>query len=156
MKKIYLDHIAGTPLHPAVLEAMLPYLKDNYGNPQSLHSLGQEASQAIEEAREKVAQLIHAGSSEILFTSSGSEANNFALKGLAYAQQNRGKHIIISSIEHQSVLHSSRYLEKSGFRITHISVDKYGLVNPVDVEKAITEETVLVSIMLANGEVGTI
>ena len=156
MKKIYLDHIAGTPLHPAVLEAMLPYLKGSYGNPQSLHSLGQEALQAIEEAREKVAQLIHAESSEIFFTSSGSEANNFALKGLAFAQQKRGRHIIASSIEHQSVLHSTKYLEKFGFRITQIPVDKHGLIDPADVEKAITEETILVSIMLANGEVGTI
>lgn len=155
MKKIYLDHIAGTPLHPAVLEAMLPYLKDNFGNPQSLHSLGQEASQSIEEAREKVAQLINAGSSEIFFTSSGSEANNFALKGLAFAQQDRGRHIIVSAIEHQSVLHSAKYLEKFGFRVSQIPVDKYGLLDPGDVENAITDETILVSIMLANGEVGT-
>lgn len=156
MKKIYLDHIACTPLHAEVLKAMLPYLKDSYGNPQSLHSLGQEASQAIEEAREKVAQLVQAGASEIIFTSSGSEANNFALKGLAFAQQNRGKHIVISSIEHQSILHSAKYLEKAGFRVTQIPVDKHGLVDPADVEKAITKETILVSIMLANGEVGTI
>jgi cysteine desulfurase len=155
MKKIYLDHIAGTPLHPAVLEAMLPYLKDNFGNPQSLHSLGQEASQSIEEARENVAQLINAGSSEIFFTSSGSEANNFAIKGLAFAQQDRGRHIIVSAIEHQSVLHSAKYLEKFGFRVSQIPVDKYGLLDPGDVENAITDETILVSIMLANGEVGT-
>jgi cysteine desulfurase len=156
MKKIYLDHIAGTPLDPSVLEAMLPYLKGRYGNPQSLHSLGQEASQAVEEAREKVARLINADSSEILFTSSGSEANNFALKGLGFAQQKRGQHIIVSAIEHQSVLHSAKYLEKFGFRISQIPVDEFGLVNPDDVRKAITEETILVSIMLANGEVGTI
>ncbi len=155
MKKIYFDHIAGTPLHPAVLEAMLPYLKDNFGNPQSLHSLGQEASQSVEEAREKVAQLINAGSSEIFFTSSGSEANNFALKGLAFAQQDRGRHIIVSAIEHQSVLHSAKYLEKFGFRVSQIPVDKYGLLDAGDVENAITDETILVSIMLANGEVGT-
>jgi cysteine desulfurase len=156
MKKIYLDHIASTPLHPAVLEAMLPYLNDNFGNPQSLHSIGQEASQAVEEAREQVARLINAGSSEIFFTSSGSEANNFALKGLAFAQQDRGKHLIVSSIEHQSVLHSAKYLEKFGFRVTQIPVDKFGLVDPGEVEKAITDETILVSIMMANGEVGTL
>lgn len=156
MRKIYLDHIAGTPLHSSVREAMLPYLKESYGNPQSLHSLGQEASQAIEGAREKVARLIRAGSSELLFTSSGSEANNFALKGLAFAHQNRGKHVIVSSIEHQSVLHSVKYLEKFGFRITQTPVDKHGLVDPGDVEKSVTKETILVSIMLANGEVGTI
>ncbi len=156
MKRIYLDHIAGTPLHPTVLNAMLPYLKEKFGNPQSLHSLGQEALQAIEESREKVAHLINAKPSEIIFTSSGSEANNFALKGLALAHQGRGKHIILSLIEHQSVLHSAKNLEKFGFHFTHIPVDKYGRVDPKDVDKAITGETILVAIMFANGEVGTI
>jgi len=156
MKRIYLDHIAGTPLHPDVVDAMLPYLKEKFGNPQSLHSIGQEALEAIEESRDKVARLINAESADILFVSSGSEANNFALKGLAFAHQSRGKHIILSSIEHQSILHSAKYLEKFGFRFSHIPVDEYGLVDPEDVRKAITDETILVSIMLANGEVGTI
>jgi len=156
MKRIYLDHIAGTPLHPDVVDAMLPYLKEKFGNPQSLHSVGQEALQAIEDSRDKVARLINAEPAEILFVSSGSEANNFALKGLAFAHQSRGKHIILSSIEHQSILHSAKNLEKFGFRFTHIPVDKYGLVDPEDVRKAITDVTILVSVMLANGEVGTI
>jgi cysteine desulfurase len=156
MKRIYLDHIAGTPLHPAVVNAMLPYLKEKYGNPQSLHAVGQEALQAIEESREKIAHLINAKPSEIIFTSSGSEANNFALKGLALAHQGRGKHIILSSIEHQSILHSAKNLEKFGFSFSYVPVDRSGRVDPADVDKTITDETILVSVMFANGEVGTI
>ncbi len=156
MKRVYLDHIASTPLHPEVLEAMLPYLKGNFGNPQSLHSVGQEALGAVEEAREKVAQLIHAQASEVYFTSSGSESNNFALKGLALAQRNKGVHVVLSAVEHQSILHSAKSLEKLGFSSSLVPVDKFGMVNPEDVKKAITPETVLVSVMLANSEVGTI
>ncbi len=156
MRKVYLDHIATTPLHPQVLDAMLPYLKENFGNPQSLHSTGQEASNAVEEAREKVAQLLHAQPAEIFFTSSGSESNNFALKGFAHAQQSRGTHIIHSAVEHQSVLHSAKSLEKQGFNVSVVPVDKWGVVEPDDVRKALKEDTILVSIMLANGEVGTI
>ncbi len=156
MKRVYLDHIASTPLHPEVLEAMLPYLKGNFGNPQSLHSIGQEALGAVEEAREKVAQLIHAQASEVYFTSSGSESNNFALKGLALAQRDKGAHIVLSAVEHQSVLHSAKSLEKLGFSSSLVPVDKFGMVNPEDVKKAITPETVLVSVMLANSEVGTV
>jgi cysteine desulfurase len=156
MRRVYLDRIAATPLHPQVLEAMLPYLKENFGNPQSLHSVGQQASKAVEEAREKVAQLVNSEPPEILFTSSGSESNNFALKGLALAQQKRGTHIILSAIEHQSVLHSAKSLEKLGFKVSSVPVDKWGLVNPEDVKQAFSEETILVSVMLANSEVGTI
>jgi cysteine desulfurase len=156
MRRVYLDRIAATPLHPQVLEAMLAYLKENFGNPQSLHSVGQQASQAVEEAREKVAQLVNSDPSEVLFTSSGSESNNFALKGLALAQQKRGTHIILSAIEHQSVLHSAKSLEKLGFKVSSVPVDKWGLVNPEDVKQAFSEETILVSVMLANSEVGTI
>jgi cysteine desulfurase len=156
MKRIYLDHIASTPLHPEVTEAMLPFLKEKYGNPQSLHSIGQQALEAIEEAREKVAQLINAESSEIFFTSSGSEANNFALKGLALAHQKKGKHLVLSSIEHQSILNAAKFLEKLGFAVSLIPVDKFGMIDPEDVRKALTQETILVSVMLANGEVGTI
>lgn len=156
MRRIYLDHIATTPLHPQVLEAMLPFLKEKFGNPQSLHSVGQEALTAVEEAREKVAHLINAKPSDIFFTSSGSESNNFALKGLALARKDRGSHLIISAVEHQSVLHSAKSLEKLGFSITSVPVDKWGLVNPDDIKKAITKETILVSVMLANSEVGTI
>lgn len=156
MRRVYLDHIAGTPLHPDVVEAMLPYLKEKFGNPQSLHSVGQEAMEALEEAREKVARLINAESSEIFFTSSGSEANNFALKGMALAYQKQGKHIVLSSIEHQSILNAAKFLEKLGFTFSHIPVDKFGMVDPADVQKAFTKDTILVSIMSANGEVGTI
>ncbi|NOR12921.1 MAG: aminotransferase class V-fold PLP-dependent enzyme, partial [Candidatus Aminicenantes bacterium] len=137
-------------------EAMLPYLKEFYGNPQSLHSFGQETASAIEEAREKVAQLIEADTEEIFFTSSGTESNNFAIKGMALAQMTKGKHIVVSAVEHQSVLHPVKNLEKFGFSVTEVPVDSFGLVNPEDVRKAITSETVLVSVMLANGEVGTI
>ena len=156
MKRIYLDHIAGTPIHSDVVEAMLPYLRENFGNPQSLHEFGQEAKNAIDESREKVAVLINAKPEEIYFTSSGTESNNFALKGLALANQKKGNHIIISSIEHQSVLYSAKSLEKLGFRITQLPVDKFGLINPDDVSNAITKETILVSIISANSEVGTI
>jgi cysteine desulfurase len=156
MRRVYLDRIAATPLHPQVLEAMLPYLKENFGNPQSLHSVGQEVLKAVEEAREKVAQLINCEPSEILFTSSGSESNNFALKGLALANQKRGTHIILSAVEHQSVLHSAKSLEKLGFKVSSVPVDKWGLVNPEDVQGAFSDETILVSVMFANNEVGTI
>ncbi len=156
MRKVYLDHIATTPLHPQVLNAMLPYLKENFGNPQSLHSTGQEASIAVEEAREKVAQLIHAQPAEIFFTSSGSESNNFALKGFARAQQSRGTHIIHSAVEHQSVLQSAKSLEKQGFNVSLVPINKWGMVEPDEVRKAFREDTILVSVMLANGEVGTI
>lgn len=156
MRRVYLDHIAAAPLHPLVLEAMLPYLKDNFGNPQSLHSAGQEASAAIEEARERVAQLIQAKSEEIFFTSSGSESNNFALKGLALAQRDRGTHIVVSTVEHQSILHSAKNLKKFGFTYSLVPVDKWGMVDLEEVRKAMTEETMLVSIMLANSEIGTI
>ena len=156
MRRVYFDHIASTPVHPQVMEAMLPYLKEFYGNPQSLHSFGQETASAIEEAREKVAQLIEADTEEVFFTSSGTESNNFAIKGMTLAQRTKGKHIVVSAVEHQSVLHPVKSLEKSGFSVTEVPVDSFGLVDPEHVRKAITPETVLVSVMLANGEVGTI
>ncbi len=156
MRKVYFDHIAATPLLPEVLESMLPFLKDNYGNPQSLHTSGQVALQAIESAREHVAALINADPSEIFFTSSGSESNNFAIKGFAMAQKIRGNHIAVSAVEHQSVLHSAKYLEHVGIKSTEIPVDKFGLVNPDDLDTILTPETILISVMLANGEVGTI
>jgi len=156
MKKVYLDYGAATPTHPQVMEAMLPYLGEFFGNPQSIHDWGQEAREAIEEARGKVASLIGAQPEEIIFTSSGTEANNLALKGVAWAQERRGKHIVTSQIEHHSVLHSLKSLERQGFTYTSLPVDRYGLVDPALVEEAITEETILVSIMHANNEVGTI
>jgi cysteine desulfurase len=156
MRKIYLDNAATTPILPEVLEAMLPYLREVYGNPQSLHHWGDEAREAIEEARGSVAALIGAQPEEIIFTSSGTEANNFAVKGLAMAQQSKGKHVVVSAIEHFSVLHSARTLEKWGFEVTEIPVDKHGLVDPDEVARSLRKDTILVSVMHANGEVGTI
>ncbi len=156
MRKVYLDNAATTPLLPQVLEAMLPYLKGAYGNPQCLHYLGDEPRDALEEARVKVAALIGASPKEIIFTSSGTEANNLAVKGLALAQQAKGKHIVISAIEHFSVLHSARTLEKWGFEVSLVPVDSHGRVDPAEVKRRIRPDTILVSIMHANGEVGTI
>lgn len=156
-RKVYLDYAAAAPVLPEVMAAMLPYLKDVYGNPQSIHTWGDAAREAIEHAREQVAALLNAGNpEEIIFTSSGSEANNLAIKGLAQAQASKGKHIIVSAIEHFSVLNAVRTLEKAGFQPTQLPVDKYGLVDPDEVARNIRKDTVLVSIMHANGEVGTI
>jgi len=156
MKRIYFDAIAGTPVYPEVWKEMEPFIKNEFGNPQSLHSFGESARNAIEKARERIAKLIGAKKEKIYFTSSGSEANNFAIKGLAFAYQNKGKHIILSSIEHQSILNSAKFLEKFGFKFSYIPVDKYGLVNPEDLKKLINKDTILVSIMWANSEVGTV
>ena len=141
---------------PEVLETMLPYFRDTYGNPQSLHDWGDEARETNEEARGKVAALIGAQPEEIIFTGSGTEANNFAIKGLAQAQQSKGKHLVISAIEHFSVLHSVKMLEKMGFEATLVPVDGHGLVDSEEVAKSMKEDTILVSVMHANGEVGTI
>ncbi len=156
MKRVYLDNAASTPLLPEVFEAMLPYLKEAYGNPQSMHDWGDVAREAVEEARSKVAALIGAQPEEMIFTASGSEANNFAVKGLALARQDKGKHVVISSIEHYSVLHSAKTLEKWGFEVTLVPVDKHGLLDPDAVARSIRDDTILVSVMHANGEVGTI
>lgn len=156
MRKVYLDHNSTTPTHPEVVKAMLPYYGKIYGNPSSIHQFGQEARKAIDEAREKVADFIGAIQEEIIFTSGGTEADNFAIKGIAYANEKKGKHIITSSIEHHAVLNPCKYLEKQGFQVTYLPVDKYGLVDPDEVEKAITKETILITIMHANNEIGTI
>ena len=156
MKRVYLDHIAATPLDPGAAEAMRPFLDGRFGNPQSLHGDGQEALEAVEAARGRVAALVGAADSEIIFTASGSEANNFAIKGLALARRDKGCHLVLSAVEHQSVLHSAKSLEKVGFSSTLVPVDKDGLVDPEEVRRAIRKETVLVSVMLANSEVGTI
>jgi len=156
MKRTYLDHIAATPLRPDVFEAMRPFLTDIFGNPQSLHAAGQDALIAVDAAREEVAALVGATASEIYFTATGSEANNFAVKGMATGQQARGRHIVVSAIEHTSVLNSVKALERSGFTSTVVPVDRTGLVDPAEVEKALTKETALVSVMTANSEVGTI
>lgn len=156
MDRIYLDNAATTPVDKKVLEAMLLYYSDVFGNPSSLYSYGQEAKKAIEEAREKVAKALGADSDEIYFTSGGSESDNWALKGVAYALKDKGNHIITTEIEHHAVLNTCRYLEKEGFKVTYLPVDEYGLVKPEDLKKAITDKTILVSIMFANNEIGTI
>ena len=151
-----MDYAATTPVHPEVVQAMLPYLTERYGNPSSIHSFGQEARAAVEEAREKVASLIGARPDEIVFTGGGTEADNFALKGVAYALRGKGDHIVTSSVEHHAVLEVCKFLEKEGFKVTYLPVDRYGMVDPEDVRRAITERTVLVSVMHANNEVGTV
>ena len=156
MRKVYLDHAATTPLLPEVREAMMPYLGEAFGNPSSLHDWGNGPQEAVEVARAQVARLIGANTEEVIFTGSGTESNNFAIKGLALAQQNKGKHVVVSAIEHFSVLHSARTLEKWGFELSLVPVDKYGVVDPEDVRKSLKKDTVLVSIMHANSEVGTI
>ena len=155
-RKVYMDYVATTPVLPEVLEAMLPYFRQAFGNPQSLHLWGDEAREAVERARQQVAMLINGAAEEIIFTSSGTEANNLAIKGLAQGQVGKGKHIMVSAIEHFSVLHAVRTLEKAGFEVTVVPVDKYGLVDPDDVVRSLRKDTVLVSVMHANGEVGTI
>jgi cysteine desulfurase len=156
MKRIYLDYAATTPVHPEVIKAMLPYFSDAFGNPSSLYSYGLEARQAIEAARNKVAESIGAKNEEIVFTGGGSEADNSAIKGVADANGRMGNHIITSVIEHHAVLVTFKFLEKRGFKVTYLPVDKYGLVDPESVSKAITDKTILISIMHANNEIGTI
>ncbi len=157
MKKIYLDHAATTPVDARVLKAMLPFFSEKFGNPSSFHSLGLEAKNALDAARSKIARLLNCVPEEIIFTGSGTESCNLAVKGVALAQKRKGKHIITSKIEHHAVLNSCEWLEKKmGFSITYLGVDCNGLVNPKDVEKAIRSDTVLISIMFANNEIGTI
>ncbi|MGA2958587.1 MAG: IscS subfamily cysteine desulfurase [Thermodesulfobacteriota bacterium] len=156
MSVVYVDHVAAMPLHPKVYEAMVPYLREYYGNPSSIHEDGEKAREALEEARGKIARLIGSQEEEIYFTSCGTESNNLALKGIAWAHQGRGKEIVISGVEHFSIMHTANALEKAGFHITRLPVDQYGLVDPATVERAITPQTILVSIMQANPEVGTI
>ena len=155
-KEIYLDNNATTKLDPKALDAMMPYLTSKYGNPSSNHDYGQEAEDALLLSRKIIADSINANENEIIFTSGGTESNNFAIKGIAFANKEKGNHIITSKIEHSSILNICRWLEKQGFEITYLDVDEKGFVNPKDVEKAITEKTILVSIMHANNEIGTI
>lgn len=155
-KLVYMDHAATTPLRSEALEAMLPYFTESYGNPSSIYTLAQESRKAIDDARESVAHLIGARISELVFTSGGTESDNAALKGVAFALRNLGNHIITTSIEHHAVLHTCHQLEQFGFEVTYLPVDRHGLVDPEDVRAAVTDQTVLVSVMMANNEIGTI
>ncbi|MCJ7444622.1 MAG: cysteine desulfurase NifS [Methanotrichaceae archaeon] len=156
MKRIYMDHSATTPVAAEVLEATLPYFGEKFGNASSLHNFGMEARSALEGSREKVADLLGAESNEIIFTSGGTESDNLALKGIAYRNRDRGKHIITSAIEHPAVLEVCRELEKQGFEVTYLSVDSEGFVDPAALESAIRKDTILISLMHANNEIGTI
>ncbi|MFZ5448485.1 MAG: cysteine desulfurase family protein [Thermodesulfobacteriota bacterium] len=156
MGVIYLDHLAATPLHPAVKEAMIHHIETIFGNPSTDNQVGQPASQALEKARAQVAALINADPKEVVFGSGGTESVNHAIKGIAIGLREKGRHIITSNIEHKSVLNSLRTLRLLDYRVTSLDVDQYGLVDPAAVEKAITPETILITIMLANNEIGTI
>ena len=156
MRRIYMDNAATTPTDVGVIETMNPYYTLKYGNPNSVHFFGQETRDAVEKARIQVAHLIGATAREIIFTGGGTEADNHAIKGIAWANQKKGNHIITTKIEHHAVLHACNFLEKHGFRVTYLPVDKFGLIDPEDVKKAITEKTILISVMHANNEIGTV
>ena len=157
MKRIiYLDYAATTPTDPEVIKAMEPYFFEKFGNASSLYSLGQEAKGAIEKARDTLATFLGAKPEEIVFTSGGSESDNFAIKGVAYANESKGNHIITSAIEHHAISEPCKFLEKRGFKVTYVGVDNDGLVSPEDIKKAITDKTILISVMHANNEIGTI
>jgi len=156
MKKIYLDYAATAPADPQVIRAMEPYFFDKFGNPSSIHSFGQEAKKGVEDAREILAKFLGAKPEEIVFTSGGTESNNFAIEGAAFALEKKGNHIITTAIEHHAVGEPCKFLEKRGFKITYVGVDKQGLVLPEDIKKAITDKTILISVMQANNEIGTI
>jgi len=153
---IYLDHNATTSADLRVVEAVMPYFNKEYGNPSSIYKFAQEAREAVEVARGKVAKILNAKPEEIVFTSGGTEADNFAIKGIAYTNKERGNHIITSKIEHHAVLNTCKWLEKQGFKVTYIGVDKYGIVNLDELKRAITDKTILITIMHANNETGTI
>lgn len=156
MKRIYFDHSATTPVDSEVAKVTLEYMTEKFGNPSSVHSFGRETRKAVEEARSSVAALIGANTNEIFFTSGGTESDNLALKGIAFANRKKGNHIITSAIEHHAILHSCEYLEKQGFTVTYLPVDENAMVRVEDVKNAITDKTILISVMFANNEVGTI
>ena len=156
MKKIYFDHSATTPVHPEVAVSMMEYMTEKFGNPSSVHFFGRETRKAVDEARGKLAALLAAEPNEIFFTSGGTESDNLALKGVAYANRKKGNHIITTAIEHHAILHTCEYLAKQGFKITYLPVDKYGMVSVDSVKAAITDQTILITVMFANNEVGTI
>ena len=151
-----MDNAATTAVHPQVLEKMLPYFTECYGNASSIHSTGRDARKALEESRRKVAAALNCKPQEVYFTSGGSESDNWAIKGTAFANRKKGNHIITSAIEHHAVLHTCAWLEKQGFTVTYLPVDEFGQVNPQDVEAAITDQTILISVMAANNEIGTL
>ena len=153
---VYMDHAATTSIKPDVAESMIPFLKEYFGNPSSLYSIGREGKEAIETAREQLAKALGAKPDEIYFTSGGTESDNWAIKGTAFSRQKKGKHIITTSIEHHAVLYPCEYLEGQGFDVTYLPVDRYGLVDPAEVEAALKEDTILISVMYANNEIGTI
>ncbi|WP_209691712.1 cysteine desulfurase NifS [Methanomicrobium sp. W14] len=153
---IYMDNAATTPVRPEVVKAMVPFMTQNFGNPSSLYTIAQVSREAVSKARGQVADAIGADPKEIYFTSCGTESDNWAVKGAAFANKNKGKHIITSSIEHHAVSYTCGWLEKQGFEVTYLPVDKYGLIDPEDVEKAIRDDTILITIMFANNEIGTI
>ena len=155
-KLIYLDHAATTSVRPEVLEAMLPYFSASYGNPSSIYGLAQDARKAVDESRETVVQILGCGTSEVIFTSGGTESDNTALRGAALALRQTGNHVITTSIEHHAVLHTCHFLEDLDFEVTYLPVDEYGMIDLADLERAISDRTILVSIMLANNEIGTI
>jgi len=156
MKRIYFDYAATTPADPEVVSAMLPYFSEVFGNPSSLHYFGRQANNAVESAREIAAGFIGAKSEEIIFTSGGTESDNFALKGIAYANSSKGRHIITSNIEHHAILESCQFLESNGFKVTYLPVQSNGILNPDEVKKSISRETILISVMHANNEIGSI
>ena len=153
---IYFDHAATTNLRPEVLDAMLPYMQSSYGNPSSIYNLAQEARKAVDESRETVARILGARISEIVFTSGGTESDNAAIKGVALAMRNVGTHIVTTAIEHHAVLHTCQQMEQFGFDVTYLPVDSCGKVSRDDVLDALREDTILVSVMMANNEIGTI
>ena len=155
-RRVYVDYAATTPMHADVVQAMIPYMSGMFGNPSSGHSFGQEARAAVEDARVQVASLLGAAVDEVVFTSGGTESDNLAVKGIAYANRDRGNHIITTLVEHLAVLEPCRFLQTQGFDVTYLPVDKYSLVDPKTIEKAITKKTILISVMYANNEVGTI
>jgi len=156
LNRIYLDNAATTAMHEQVLEKMLPYFRSHYGNPSSIYATGRDARKAVEEARRKVANAINATAAEVYFTSGGTESDNWAIKGYATAHANRGKHLISTAIEHHAVLNTLEALEGDGFEVSYVPVDEHGLVNPEDIQKAIRKDTILISVMAANNEIGTI
>ncbi|MED1438656.1 cysteine desulfurase family protein [Aeribacillus composti] len=156
MERIYLDHAATSPVHPAVLDKMTTFMKDYFGNPSSIHSFGRESRREVDEAREILAKSIHADPKEIIFTSGGTEADNLAVIGTALANKEKGNHIITTEIEHPAVLQSCRYLEKNGFHVTYLPVNQSGVISVDDLKKALKDETILVTVMYGNNEVGAL